>query len=97
MANISFSIDEELHKKMKEHPEIKWSEVVRNSIKDYLKKVEEIDTISVKELRERLPVETLEIIEDLNLEDEEINYKKAKEIEKERMEHLNELKKSIDE
>ena len=32
MAHITLSIPDEVYKKMKEHPEIKWSEVARQSI-----------------------------------------------------------------
>ncbi|KKM60401.1 hypothetical protein LCGC14_1542160, partial [marine sediment metagenome] len=36
MTNITFSVDDNLHKKMKEHPEIKWTEILRQSIANYL-------------------------------------------------------------
>ncbi len=39
MTNITFSIDDDIHKKMKEHPEIKWTEILRQSIIKYLKNV----------------------------------------------------------
>jgi len=28
MTNITFSVDDDIHKKMKEHPEIKWTACV---------------------------------------------------------------------
>ena len=33
MVNMTLAIPEELHKTMKQHPEIKWTEVVRFAIK----------------------------------------------------------------
>jgi len=41
MPNITFSVDADLYKRMKKYPEIKWSEILRRSIVDYLKKLEE--------------------------------------------------------
>jgi len=38
IPNITLSIPEDVYKKMKEHSGIKWSEVVRKAIVDYLKK-----------------------------------------------------------
>ena len=40
MTNITLAIPEELHTRMKEHSEIRWSEVVRKSI---LQKIEDLD------------------------------------------------------
>ena len=40
MPNITLSIPPDLYKKMKEHPEIKWSEVARRAIAEYLAKIE---------------------------------------------------------
>jgi predicted CopG family antitoxin len=37
MPNITLSISDEIYKKMKKYSEIKWSEVVRKAIVDYLK------------------------------------------------------------
>ncbi len=55
MPNITLSIPEDVYRKMKEYSEIKWSEVVRKAIVDYLKKLEESRTeISTKELLEEL-------------------------------------------
>lgn len=43
MTNITLSIPEELHGKMKHHSEIRWSEVVRKSITE---KVELLDAMN---------------------------------------------------
>ncbi|MHA1438670.1 MAG: hypothetical protein ACTSPD_13940 [Promethearchaeota archaeon] len=66
MTNITFSIDDDIHKKMKEHPEIKWTEILRQSILTYLKKITEIDTIPIKEFRKRLDSDLLQKIEKLD-------------------------------
>lgn len=39
---------EELHRIMKKHPEIKWSEVVRQAMWEYARKLELLDTIADK-------------------------------------------------
>jgi len=43
MTNITLAIPDELHKKMKNHSEIRWSEVVRKSIS---RKVELLDMMN---------------------------------------------------
>ena len=63
MTNITFSVDDDLHKKMKEHPEIKWTEILRQAIIDYLKKVEKIDVIPINEFKRHLEPELLQRIE----------------------------------
>ena len=40
MPNITLSIPLEVYRKMEEHPEIKWSEVARRAIVEYLAKIE---------------------------------------------------------
>ena len=40
MPNITLSVPPEIYRKMKEHPEIKWSEVARKAIVEYLAKIE---------------------------------------------------------
>ncbi|WP_010478591.1 hypothetical protein [Thermococcus zilligii] len=49
MPNITLSVPPELYKKMKEHPEIRWSEVARRAIVEYLAKVE-AEELSSEEL-----------------------------------------------
>ena len=43
MTNMTISIPSELCEKMKRHSEIKWSEVVRKSIADYINKMEIVE------------------------------------------------------
>lgn len=40
MVNVTLSVPEELHKKMAEHPEFKWSEVARQAIEERIKDAE---------------------------------------------------------
>ncbi|WP_297506518.1 hypothetical protein [Thermococcus sp.] len=40
MPNITLSVPPEVYRKMKKHPEIKWSEVARRAIIEYLAKIE---------------------------------------------------------
>ena len=96
MTNITFSVDDDIHKKMKEHPEIKWTEILRQSIVKYLKKVEEIDVISINDFRERLNPELLQKIEELDEQKEILFYKEAKKMEQERLNRLQNIEKSSD-
>ena len=93
MTNITFSVDDDLHKQMKEHPEIKWTEILRQSILNYLKKVEEIDELSIEDFRTRLDPKLLSKIKELNEQDEILFYQKVKEKENERLDSLQELEK----
>ncbi len=86
MTNVTFSVDDDIHKKMKEHPEIKWTEILRNSIIEYLKKVEEIDVLAIEEFRKNLDQDILNMIEELDEGEELKFYQKTKQKEKERME-----------
>ena len=43
MTDFSFSVSEELLKRMKKYPEIKWETIVRTAVKNYLKKLENTD------------------------------------------------------
>ena len=42
MPNLTVSIPPEVHRKMKLHPEVKWSEVVRRAISSYLEELTEV-------------------------------------------------------
>ena len=45
MPNMTLSIPKELHKKMKKHPDIKWSAVARQSFEDRLQTLEWMDEV----------------------------------------------------
>jgi len=40
MPNMTLSLPEQLHKKMKQHPELKWSDVARQAFEKRLKDLE---------------------------------------------------------
>ncbi len=40
MTNVTFAVPEDAFKKMREHPEIKWSEIARKAITDYASSLE---------------------------------------------------------
>jgi hypothetical protein len=46
MPNVTLSIPEELHEKMKRHSEIRWSEVVRKSISEKIEDLEVMDKLT---------------------------------------------------
>jgi hypothetical protein len=73
MTNMTISIPSELYEKMKKHAEVKWSEVVRKSIADYINKIEIVNGGVV-------PSSTLlAMLKDSNLELSNITLEKATE------------------
>ena len=46
MPNITLAVSKELHRKMREHPEVKWSEVVRRIIAQRIQDLERMDAIA---------------------------------------------------
>ena len=48
MANVTLAVPEELRKIMRSHPEIKWSEVARQAMWEYAKKLELMDEVAKK-------------------------------------------------
>ena len=76
MAHITLSIPDEVRKEMKKHPEIKWSEVARASIIDYLRKRKGIS--SSKEIMNLLPEETKKIIRSMSEKESAKYYKRAR-------------------
>jgi len=48
LANVTLAVSEELRRIMKSHPEIKWSEVARQAIWEYAKKLEMMDEVTRK-------------------------------------------------
>ena len=46
MVNVTLAVPEELHNIMKRHPEIKWSEVARQAMWEYARKLELLDEIT---------------------------------------------------
>jgi len=48
MTNITLAIPEDLHTKMKEHSEIRWSEVVRKTISQKIEELDMMDKLTAK-------------------------------------------------
>lgn len=48
MVNVTLAVPEELHRIMRKHPEIKWSEVARQALWEYARKLELLDKIAGK-------------------------------------------------
>ncbi len=48
MVNMTLAVSEELHQVMKEHSEIKWSEIARRAIQEQARKLEIMDKIIAK-------------------------------------------------
>lgn len=97
MTNITFSIENDIHKRMKAHPEIKWTEILRQAILEYLTKIEEPNQISVKELRTQLDSEMLHEIDSLDINKEITFYESSKKLESDRMKHLLKLERGSEE
>jgi hypothetical protein len=82
MTNITLSIPNEVHFKMKTHKEIRWSEVVRRAITDYIGKLEEKGSeISTKDLLEELGDDFKKNLSELSFEKAEKGYKKMRDAE----------------
>lgn len=52
MPNMTISIPDELHKRMKSHPEIRWGEIVRKAIAEYLEKLKPEEVVEAQDLLE---------------------------------------------
>lgn len=96
MKEITFSVDDEIYEKIKSHSEINWSEFIKQSIMNHLKKTTKTKIISIKDLRKRLDPELLRKIKKFDEEAAIKFYKKAKQLELERATHLKELEQKID-
>ena len=72
MPNVTLSIPEELHKKMKKHSEIRWSEVVRKSISGKIEDLEIMDKLTKRSKLTEADVDTIaekinrDVFEELN-------------------------------
>jgi len=79
MPNITLSIPEEVYRKMKKYSEVKWSEVARKAIMEYLRKLER--TVSSEELLEELGEDFARELREISLEKAANYYEKAREAE----------------
>lgn len=82
MTNITLSIPNELHFKMKMHKEIRWSEVVRGAIIEFMGKLEEKGSqMTTKELLDELGDDFRKNLSELSFEKAEKEYKKMRDAE----------------
>jgi protease II len=97
MKEISFSVEDDIYKKIKNHSEINWSEIIQRSIMNHLQKTAKTKIISIEDLRKRLGPKLLQKVRQLDEKEEIKFYKKAKQLELERSTHLKELEQKTDE
>lgn len=69
MTNMTLAIEDNLHDRMKQHSEIRWSEVVRKSIQQKVEMLEAMDKIArkskltkddVEEISRKIKMETFD-------------------------------------
>ena len=80
MANITLSIPDDVRERMRKYPEIKWSEVVRRAIIEYLDDLtgsETRDSTYYAKIAERLGIR----LEEIPLVEAERHYKKMRDLE----------------
>jgi hypothetical protein len=46
MVNMTIAIPGDLHEKMKKHNEIKWSEIARRAIREYIEELDKLDKLT---------------------------------------------------
>ncbi len=46
MPNITLAVPQDLHRRMKAHPEVKWSEVVRRILAQRIRDLERMDAVA---------------------------------------------------
>lgn len=82
MPTMTLSIPPELYRRMKKHPEIKWSEIARRAIEEYLQELESSKAeMSMDEFRNLLRKETVKEMESIPDEAYEEYHEKARELE----------------
>ena len=82
MVNVTVSIPEDLHSKMKKYSEVKWSEVVRKALIEYIGHLEakERRVVSSDELSEMLKMAQLDVAS-ITLDKAVEYYERARELE----------------
>jgi len=82
MVNVTVSIPEDLHSKMKKYSEVKWSEVVRKALIEYIGRLEakERRVVSSDELSEMLKKSQLDVAS-IGLDKAIECYERARELE----------------
>jgi hypothetical protein len=46
MVNMTIAIPQDLHEKMRKHNEIKWSEIARRAIREYVDELDKLDKLT---------------------------------------------------
>jgi len=82
MVNVTVSIPESLYRKMKKFSEVKWSEVVRKALADYIMRLEVMErgVMSSDELSEMLKASKLDV-SSVSLDKAVEYYERARELE----------------
>ena len=82
MANITLAIPNDIYIKMKKYKEIRWSEVVRRAIVEYIKKLEEGGfELTTRELLEELGEDFRKSLNELSFEKAVEGYEKMRDAE----------------
>jgi len=82
MPNITLSIPEDVYRRMKKYGEVRWSEVARKAIMEYLRRLEEGGfELTTRELLDELGDDFRESLKKLNFEDSLRGYEKMREAE----------------
>ena len=77
MTNLTLSISKEIYERMKRHPEVKWSEIARRAILDYLAKIEGI--VSSEDLLRKLGEDFEKDLDNISIDDIIKYYRKMRE------------------
>jgi len=82
MPNITLSIPEDVYRRMKKYKEVKWSEVVRKAIVEYLRRLEEGGfELTTRELLDELGEDFRKSLKELSFEDSLKGYERMREAE----------------
>jgi len=82
MPNITLSIPEDVYRRMKKYREVRWSEVVRKAIMEYLRRLEEGGfELTTRELLDELGESFRESLKKLSFEDSLRGYERMREAE----------------
>jgi hypothetical protein len=91
MTNMTFNLDNDLYRRMKKHPEIKWTEILRQSLANYLNKIEQPEKMSMEELRAKFSPEQLAQIAAASSDEEDSFQEQIIASERKRAKHLHDL------
>lgn len=86
MANVTYRLPKELHEKIKEHPEIRWGEIVRQAFKKKIEEMSHQTRISLKDLENKIRIDYKPFSEEeeieLTLKSMELSRLRTKKLEK---------------